>query len=144
MTRPIGSPVGVFRREIPILRAAILFALINAPVMVAMAVVTHRPDVDVLVYVFAYVTSCGLVVAMLWLLPSISKVTLFEGGIRGPARRFGFRTLAWDEIGSAQRIPFWARSLGIGFDAALCLDASGGSTNAERSRHPWTDRALVA
>jgi hypothetical protein len=74
---------------------------------------------------FAYVTSWCLVVACLWLTPLIWKVTLFEGGIRGPTRGFGFRTLAWDDISSAERMPLGLRSLGIGFDAALCLQATG-------------------
>jgi hypothetical protein len=56
----------------------------------------------------------------------IRKVTLFEGGIRGPTRGFGFRTLAWDDIRSAERMPMWGRFLEIGFDAALCLQATGG------------------
>jgi hypothetical protein len=62
-------------------------------------------------YLFAYVTSWCLVVACLWLTPLIWKVTLFEGGIRAPTRGFGFRTLAWDDISSAERMPLgflWA------------------------------------
>jgi len=64
--------------------------------------------------------------AYLWLTPVIWKVTLFEGGIRGPTRGFGFQTLAWKDIRSAERMSLGLRSLGIGFDAALCLHATGG------------------
>jgi hypothetical protein len=117
MTETIGSRVGVFRRKIPLLRAAILFALIFALVTAVAVVLTHRPDTDTFGYFFAYVTSWCLVMVCLWLTPLIWKVTLFEGGIRGPTRGFGFRTLAWDDISSAERMPLGLRSLGIGFDA---------------------------
>ncbi|HEX2459636.1 MAG TPA: hypothetical protein VHJ58_05760 [Vicinamibacterales bacterium] len=126
MKETIGNRVGVYRRKIPLLRAAILFALIFALVTAVAVVLTHRPNTDILAYLFAYVTSWCLVVACLWLTPLIWKVTLFEGGIRGPTRGFGFRTLAWDDISSADRMPLGLRSLGIGFDAALCLQATGG------------------
>jgi hypothetical protein len=126
MIETIGSRVGVFRRKIPLLRAAILFALIFALVAAVMVVLTHRPNTDVFAYLFAYVTSWCLVMACLWLTPLIWKVTLFEGGIRGPTRGFGFRTLAWDDIRSAERMPLGLRSLGIGWDAALWLQATGG------------------
>jgi hypothetical protein len=128
MAETIGNRVGVFRRKIPLLRAAILFALIFALVTAVAVVLTHRPNTDVFGYLFAYVTSWCLVVACLWLTSLIWKVTLFEGGIRGPIRGLDFRTrtLAWDDITSAERIPMWARSLGIGFDAALYLQATGG------------------
>jgi hypothetical protein len=126
MKETIGSRVGVFRRKIPLLRAAILFALLFALVTVVGVVLTHRPNMDLVGYLFAYVTSWCLVVACLWLTPLIWKVTLFEGGIRGSTRGFGFRTLAWNDISSAERMPMWARSLRIGFDAALCLQATRG------------------
>jgi hypothetical protein len=125
MIETIGSRVGVFRRKIPLLRAAILFALIFALMTAGLFVLTHRPNTDVLGYLFTYVTSWCLVMACLWLTPLIRKVTLFEGGIRGPTRGFGFRTLAWDDISSAERMPLGLRSLGLGFDAALCLHATG-------------------
>ena len=126
MIETIGSRVGVFRRKIPLLRAAILFALIFALVTAVLVVLTHRPNTDVFGYLFAYVTSWCLVMACLWLTPLIRKVTLFEGGIRGPTRGLGFRTLAWNDISSAERMPVVLRSLGIGFDAALCLQATRG------------------
>ncbi len=126
MKETIGNRVGVYRRKIPLLRAAILFALIFALVTAVAVVLTHRPNTDMLGYLFAYVTSWCLVVACLWLTPLIWKVTLFEGGIRGPTRGFGCRTLAWDDISSAERMPLGLRSLGIGFEAALCLQATGG------------------
>lgn len=126
MIEPIGSRVGVFRRKIPLLRAAILFALILVLVTAVAVVLTHRPNTDVFGYLFAYVTSWCLVVASLWLTPLIWKVTLFEGGIRGPTRGFGFRTLAWNDISSAERMPLGLRFLGIGYDAAVSLQATGG------------------
>jgi hypothetical protein len=103
MMETIGNRVGVYRRKIPVLRAAILFALILALVTAVAVVLTHRPNTDVFGYLFAYVTSWCLVVACLWLTPLIWKVTLFEGGIRAPTRGFGFRTLAWIDISSAER-----------------------------------------
>ena len=126
MIETIGSRVGVFRRKIPLRRAAILFALIFAVSTAVLFGLTHRPNTDVLGYLFAYVMSWCLVMACLWLTPLIRKVTLFEGGIRGPTRGFGSRTLAWDDISSAERMPLGLRSLGIGFDAALCLQATRG------------------
>src|SRR5512145_2365007 len=109
MIEAIGSRVGVFRREIPLRRAAILFALIFALVTAVAFVLTHRPDMDVSAYLFAFVASWGLVMACLWLSPLIWKVTLFERGIRGPTRGFGFQTLAWDRISSAERLPLGGR-----------------------------------
>jgi hypothetical protein len=126
MKETIGNRVGVYRRKIPLLRAAILFALTFALATAVLAVLTHRPNADWFGYLFAYVTSWSLVMACLWLTPLIWKVTLFEGGIRGPTSGFGFRTLAWDDISSAERRPFGLRSLGIGFEAALCLQVTGG------------------
>jgi hypothetical protein len=86
MIDTIGGQVGVFRRKIPLLRAAILLALFFALVTAGLVVLTYRPNADVFGYLFAYVTSWGLVVACLWLTPLIWKVTLFEGGIRGPTQ----------------------------------------------------------
>jgi hypothetical protein len=93
MIETIGSRVGVFRRKIPLLRAAILFALIFALVAAVMVVLTHRPNTDVFAYLFAYVTSWCLVMACLWLTPLIWKVTLFEGGIRAPPAGSAFGPL---------------------------------------------------
>jgi len=126
MIEPIGSRVGVFRRKIALLRAAILFGLMIALTTAGLVVLTNRPNTDVFAYLLGYVTSWCLVVAYLWLTPLIWKVTLFEGGIRGPTRGFRSRTLAWDDISSAERMPLGLRSLGIGFDAALCLQATRG------------------
>ena len=50
MSETIGSQVGVFRRQIPLLRAAILFALIFALVTAVAVVLTHRPGMDVFGY----------------------------------------------------------------------------------------------
>jgi hypothetical protein len=126
MIEIIGNRVGVFRRQIPLLRAAILFALMFAMVTAVAVVLTHRPSMDTFGYLFAYLSSWCLVVACLWLIPVIWTVTVFEGGIRGPTRGFGRRTLAWDDISSADRLPLGLRSLGIGFDSVLCLQATAG------------------
>ena len=127
MIETIGNRVGVFRRNVPLLRAAIFFALVFALVTGVAIVLTRGPDTDMLGYAFAYVMSWSLVMASLWLIRSISKVTIFAGGIRGPTGGFGFRTLAWSDISSAVRMPMGLRSLGIGFDAALCLQGPGGN-----------------
>lgn len=126
MTETVGSRVGVFRRKIPSRRAAVLFALLLAPVTAALAVLTYRANTNVFVYVFAYVASWCLLVACFWFVPLIDQVTLFEGGIRGSTGGFGVRTLAWDDINSVERMPLPARSLGIGYDGALCLQATEG------------------
>ena len=78
MKEPIGNRVGAYRRKIPLVRAAILFALFLALVTAVAVVLTRRLNTDVFGYLFAYVTSWCLVVACLWLTPLIWKVTLFE------------------------------------------------------------------
>jgi hypothetical protein len=47
MMETIGSRVGVFRRRIPLLRAAILLALLFALVTAIEIVLAHRPNTDV-------------------------------------------------------------------------------------------------
>jgi hypothetical protein len=126
MIEAIGSRVGVFRRQIPLLRGAVVFALFLALSTAALAVLTNRPNTAVFVYVFVYVASWCLMVVCLRFVPLFDKVTLFEGGIRGSTGGFGFRTLAWDDISSVKRLPLPARFLGIGYDGALSLQATEG------------------
>jgi len=73
MKETIGNRVGVYRRKIPLVRAAILFALFLALVTAVAVVLTRRLNTDVFGYLFAYVTSWCLVVACLWLSPLIGR-----------------------------------------------------------------------
>jgi hypothetical protein len=68
---------------------------------------------------------CFLVLMGLWLTTRIWKVTLFEGGVRGPTPSMGFRTLAWDEISLVERIPLHMKPINP-FESVLRLQTSHG------------------
>ena len=127
MKEAIGSRVGVFRTTMrrAVFRMPILFALV-APVV---GVLTKRGSVtytsNMTVALLAAAAGCCLTLACLWLITLIWKVTLFEGGVRGPTDSFGFRTLAWGEIRSAERIPLPLQSITL-FHAVLWLRPSRG------------------
>jgi len=122
MNENMGSPVGVYRRNIPFPRIAVFFALTFATVIPVYALLNHRPDKDLSIYLFMFVMGWCVVMGFLWLSRQVWKVTLFEGGLRGPTRGLRFRTMAWSEIHSPERMAMWVRPLRIGFDAALLLE----------------------
>jgi hypothetical protein len=132
MKEAIGRRVGVFRTTMrrAVFRMPILFALV-APVV---GVLTKRGSVtytsNMTVALLAAAVGCCLTLASLWLITLIWKVTLFEGGVRGPTHSFGsltpgLRTLAWGEIRSAERIPSPLKSI-TPFHAVLWIRPSRG------------------
>jgi hypothetical protein len=123
----MGNRVGAYRTTMrrEVLRLPIPMAL----VAVLVVVLTTRGKLDAFrsatETLFAYAAVCCLVFACLWLCTLIWKVTLFEGGVRGPTSGFRFQTLAWSEIRSARRIPLHLQSINP-FRAVLQLQPSRG------------------
>jgi hypothetical protein len=128
MKETIGNRIGVYRPTMrrAVLRLPILIALVSA---LGVVLILGKSDMDTLFLVkgalFAYAAACCLVFASLWLTTRIWRVTLFEGGVRGPTSGFRSRTLAWSEISSAERLPFHLQSINP-FRAVLRLQPSRG------------------
>ena len=131
MKEIIGNRVGVYRTTMrrEVLRLPIPMALVTA-----LAVFLTRRRLDTAnmdVYRLAgdalvvWAACCCLVFAGLWVSTRIWKVTLFEGGVRGPTSSLGFQALAWGEISAAERTPLHMRSINP-FHAVLLLHASQG------------------
>jgi predicted membrane protein len=128
----IGNPVGVYRTTLrrAVLRLPILIALVEALAFVLTKPRVDSSDMDVFRLatgaLLVWAAACCLVFACGWLHTTlIWKVTLFEGGVRGPTSGFRSRTLAWGEISSAERMPFHFQSINP-LHAALQLRARQG------------------
>jgi hypothetical protein len=122
MKEAIGHRVGVFRTTI---RPAVLLALSGLTLVTPLVAILTKTPFDtsnMTALLFVYAATCCLVWACMWLATFwFWKVTLFEGGILGTTYSLGFRTLAWGEIISAERIP-----LAVRFHTALRLQPSRG------------------
>ena len=130
MNEVLGSQVGVFRTTMrpQVFRLPILFAAGTALVIflnLGKRGSSTDPSDLTAAALFAFVVSCGLGFAALWLQTVIWKVTLFEGGVRGPTPNFGFRTMAWGQISSAERIPLHLKSINP-FHAVVRLQSPAG------------------
>jgi hypothetical protein len=135
MQEAIGNRVGVFRtapRRRFFLRMPILIALVGA-LAILINSTKRGPDTSNLdlatMGLVVWAAACGLLFLGLWLITTLLwKVTLFEGGVRGPTYNellLPFRTLAWGEIISAERIPFLLQSINA-FQSVLRLHPSRG------------------
>jgi hypothetical protein len=114
------------RREF--LRFPILIALVGLGVVLTTSGFdTSNMDVFRLATdaLLVWTAACCLVFGCLWFIILLWKVTLFEGGVRGPTHSLGFRTLAWSEISSAERIPLHMKSINP-WEAVLQLQPSRG------------------
>ena len=134
MNKALGPRVGVFHTaiRIEVLRLPIPMALVTG---LAIFLTKDKrgldtSNMDLLLLAkeafFVWALVCCLIFLCLWILTKLLwKVTLFEGGVRGPNYRWGFRTLAWDEITSAKRIPLHFQSINP-FHAVLEVHTSRG------------------
>ena len=141
MNETIGNRAGVYRTTMrrEAFRLPILLALATVLVVV---LTQHRVDTAnmdlsdrVTGPLVAFAAGCCLVGGSLWLHTWIWKVTLFEGGVRGPTYSLGLRTLAWAEISSAERIPLHLQSINP-YHAVLQLHPSTGPESGSTNRSP--------